>query len=93
MTPCLLVGNLSADVSEVALRDAFQAHRAISALVVAAPAAADVTHGFVWLDACAAWIFCRRHLYYRKCSRQMRPGVCEVRPLSVRVTWSYPQLH
>ena len=53
MTPCLLVGNLSADVGEVALRDAFQAHRAINALVAAAPAAADVTHGFVWLDACA----------------------------------------
>ena len=57
MTPCLLVGNLSADVSEVALRDAFQAHRAINALVVAAPAAADVTHGFVWLDACVALLY------------------------------------
>ena len=54
MTPCLLVGNLSADVSEAVLRDAFPAHRAITAVVVAAPAAADVTHGFVWLDACAA---------------------------------------
>lgn len=57
MTPCLLVSNLSADVSEVMLREAFQAHRAINALVIAAPAAADVTHGFVWLDACAALAF------------------------------------
>lgn len=54
MTPCLFVGNLSPDVSEAMLHDAFQAHRAINALVVAAPAAVDVTHGFVWLDACAA---------------------------------------
>ena len=64
MTPCLLVGNLSADVSEVALRDAFQAHRAINALIVAAPAAAAVTHGFVWLDACAVLVFLPADLFF-----------------------------
>ncbi|KAK9841820.1 hypothetical protein WJX81_005171 [Elliptochloris bilobata] len=51
LTPCLAVGNLSADVTGAALQDGFQAHGALNALVVPAAAASDVACGFVWLES------------------------------------------